>query len=579
MNGTSLLAPAVLLAVCSGAEATVFPSGAPAGFEPVPFGSEQDACLHQVYAASLFSGASGGNSVRITAIALAPSLNQTYAAVMGIRLGYTNAVPGASGLSGLQSPASLTGGGAPNAVGSMTTFVPTGSGSRTFTSASPSNFQMTFSGQPFSYDPSQGNLLVEIVTSVHGGFPAYNEPLPYAAGGSDASLANNSPRFGAAAVPTQALRMDFTFTAVATGACCFGDGSCQFIASQHCTVQGGVYSGSGVTCAQANCPQPGACCMPDGSCAFEFAAACTAAGGVYAGANIPCSQANCPQPGACCTTSGACTFELPAPCAAAGGIFEGAGVTCAQASCPQPGACCLSDGTCSILLPAPCAAQSGTWRGVPTCAAAGCSSCFVVNGGFESGALLPGWGASIPQLWGVSAVPLPGGLSPHSGTYAAYFDGPSNNYNSDLSQVVPVRAGSRVTVSFWRAVGNSAELTVILDDQVLLGLAGPTSGWVYYQRDVTVLHDNPQLVFRVFAIPITPESVAWFDDVSICAACYPNCDGSTIPPVLNVNDFACFLNAYAAGDPYANCDGSTTQPVLNVLDFACFLNQYAAGCS
>jgi hypothetical protein len=30
---------------------------------------------------------------------------------------------------------------------------------------------------------------------------------------------------------------------------------------------------------------------------------------------------------------------------------------------------------------------------------------------------------------------------------------------------------------------------------------------------------------------------------------------------------------------YANCDGSTTDPVLNVLDFACFLNRFAAGCS
>ena len=53
---------------------------------------------------------------------------------------------------------------------------------------------------------------------------------------------------------------------------------------------------------------------------------------------------------------------------------------------------------------------------------------------------------------------------------------------------------------------------------------------------------------------------------------------STTAPVLNVLDFSCFLNKFAAGDPYANCDGSTTPPVLNVLDFACFLNKFAAGC-
>jgi hypothetical protein len=62
------------------------------------------------------------------------------------------------------------------------------------------------------------------------------------------------------------------------------------------------------------------------------------------------------------------------------------------------------------------------------------------------------------------------------------------------------------------------------------------------------------------------------------APCFANCDGSTIAPVLNVLDFNCFLNKFAAGDTYANCDGSTIAPVLNVLDFNCFLNKFAAGC-
>jgi hypothetical protein len=49
--------------------------------------------------------------------------------------------------------------------------------------------------------------------------------------------------------------------------------------------------------------------------------------------------------------------------------------------------------------------------------------------------------------------------------------------------------------------------------------------------------------------------------------CYPNCDASTASPVLNVADFICFLNKYAAADPYANCDQSTAAPTLNVADF------------
>ncbi len=62
-------------------------------------------------------------------------------------------------------------------------------------------------------------------------------------------------------------------------------------------------------------------------------------------------------------------------------------------------------------------------------------------------------------------------------------------------------------------------------------------------------------------------------------ACYANCDGSSTPPILNINDFQCFTNMYAAGNPYANCDGSISPPTLNVNDFQCFLNKFAAGCS
>ncbi|MFN0131525.1 MAG: hypothetical protein ACKVW3_03180, partial [Phycisphaerales bacterium] len=70
--------------------------------------------------------------------------------------------------------------------------------------------------------------------------------------------------------------------------------------------------------------------------------------------------------------------------------------------------------------------------------------------------------------------------------------------------------------------------------------------------------------------------------------CYANCDGSVIAPTLNVNDFACFQNRFAAASSlpaaqqltdYANCDQSTIPPVLNVNDFTCFLNKFAAGCN
>ena len=72
------------------------------------------------------------------------------------------------------------------------------------------------------------------------------------------------------------------------------------------------------------------------------------------------------------------------------------------------------------------------------------------------------------------------------------------------------------------------------------------------------------------------EAFAWAD--ARAGACQANCDGSTSAPVLNINDFICFQQKFAAGDCFANCDGSTSAPVLNVNDFICFQQRFAAGC-
>jgi hypothetical protein len=66
--------------------------------------------------------------------------------------------------------------------------------------------------------------------------------------------------------------------------------------------------------------------------------------------------------------------------------------------------------------------------------------------------------------------------------------------------------------------------------------------------------------------------------VDVRPECYANCDGSTTSPILNVNDFICFLNEFAAGHLYANCDQSNPPPILNVNDFVCFQVRFAQGC-
>ena len=39
-----------------------------------------------------------------------------------------------------------------------------------------------------------------------------------------------------------------------------------------------------------------------------------------------------------------------------------------------------------------------------------------------------------------------------------------------------------------------------------------------------------------------------------------------------------FLGSAPPPACYANCDASTAAPALNVLDFSCFLQKFAAGC-
>jgi hypothetical protein len=85
-------------------------------------------------------------------------------------------------------------------------------------------------------------------------------------------------------------------------------------------------------------------------------------------------------------------------------------------------------------------------------------------------------------------------------------------------------------------------------------------------------------LFRV-STPSGQSGVATVTLVYTLPDCYVNCDNSTAPPILNANDFQCFLNKFASGDSYANCDNSTAPPILNANDFQCFLNAFATGCS
>ena len=62
-------------------------------------------------------------------------------------------------------------------------------------------------------------------------------------------------------------------------------------------------------------------------------------------------------------------------------------------------------------------------------------------------------------------------------------------------------------------------------------------------------------------------------------ACYADCDPGTGPGTLDVFDFLCFGNAFAAGETSAcDCDTSTGWGICDVFDFLCFGNAFSAGC-
>ncbi len=72
----------------------------------------------------------------------------------------------------------------------------------------------------------------------------------------------------------------------------------------------------------------------------------------------------------------------------------------------------------------------------------------------------------------------------------------------------------------------------------------------------------------------------WFDGVGFePTPCYPDCDQSTGPGVLDIFDFLCFGNLFSANDPYAcDCDTSTGPGVCDIFDFLCFGNAFHGGC-
>jgi hypothetical protein len=338
--------------------------------------------------------------------------------------------------------------------------------------------------------------------------------------------------------------------------------------------------------------QTGACCFEDGTCTGEMTVnACVALGGTYAGDDVTCAAAECPQPGACCMPFG-CIVRSQTQCATMGGAYQGNGTECGVSTCPPPSvgniigfnfatsAQTASPQNWTLISSATTVTNVTDDTGAPTTVGLTLSApgtiSFIGNSAIGATAT-PQYIYDLSSMNGYafrsSAGPLTVevfGLEPDR-TYEYWYV--AHRASLAVNNIVQVSHGdvpnaisfNQTHTGSWFSVNPTVANNTMdfntLSQSTLSSSTGTITFNVAASTDTTTL--AALAIREVF--PTTPP-------------CYPNCDGSTTEPILNVADFSCFLGKFAAGDPYANCDGSTIEPVLNVADFSCFLGKFAAGC-
>jgi hypothetical protein len=390
-------------------------------------------------------------------------------------------------------------------------------------------------------------------------------------------------------------------TTVCPGRCCMTDDTCQILSQASCAAQNGVFGGSNTNCT-AVCT--GRCCMGDGTCQVIGQASCVSTGGAFGGSGTTCTGFTCPSLGACCAADGTCSTTDATTCATAGNSWRGPNTTCGAAGCGGTGACCAVDGTCSVTSMGACVDASGLYGGDGSaCGSANCPHSYAWSGA-----------VAVPDAVGTvcgsgyAEITVPDSFTISEASAAWYMP---HTWQGDLSfTLTHIDTGTAVLMVDRPGVPQISTVGFSNDNfgtSTILFRSTDTAPTIYDSSPVGYIaspgvnnvqgnwkSENPLAAFNG-----QNSAGTWRLSVTDCAggdvgtltrfvlnlrgpagaACYANCDHSTTPPVLNVADFTCFLQKFAAADPYANCDNSTIPPVLNVADFTCFLQKYAAGCS
>jgi hypothetical protein len=361
-----------------------------------------------------------------------------------------------------------------------------------------------------------------------------------------------------------------------TGGCCMRDGTCQTLSLNDCNLAAGAYQGDSSAC--GTCEQPGACCLPGGSCSIVMSAACTTAGGVFQGAGSSCAAGQCftapvlwsngPLATGAVTSSG--NVSAPAGTqwaevqfgdgSAGASTHAGSFHLADDFTITAAGGWQIDDVTVYAYLsgntPPTSPFTAGyiqIWTGAPN--APGST---VVFGDFTTNRLVSSTFSNLYRIFNTVNATSGTTRPIYANTLSVGTTLPPGTYWVEYATVVnstPATAhfapNTTIVGSKWPAVANGMQL------------ATGTGVWT------TIRDGNPAMAMD-FPFVIRGQVAG--------SSCYANCDNSTTAPVLNVGDFTCFLQRFAAGESYANCDNSTTPPVLNVGDFTCFLQSFAAGC-
>jgi hypothetical protein len=323
---------------------------------------------------------------------------------------------------------------------------------------------------------------------------------------------------------------NFAISPVVAGACCFANGDCRVLTSDLCTTRGGVYGGDGVTCAAVNCAAPPTVVAPFGR-----------------------TESSLGQTSNLVMQSTERTYQAAISASELRGVvgMEITGISWRIGS------------TAAGLASWPEVAANWTQFDIELSTSLNpvneLSTTFADNTGPDAVLVRSG-----PLM--VPALSYPGGAI----TPAVNDFGPAIPFTSAFTYV-----GGDLLVTI-RHSGNDTGTGRAMDAISTSGSGYNIVGQARSASSLTALTGSATF-FTVLQLTVGAGT----------SSCYANCDGSTVEPILNVDDFTCFINEYATSqglphaqqvEAYANCDGSTVEPALNVDDFTCFINAYAMGC-